>query len=157
MRSKAEVATSAWVFVGNEVKYIFRSAFSFLSKVLWLKELWARVYFSSGTVGLSGRHYRNNRSSEGEVRMWCSKWKWEYGLFDVWAMTAATAYWVDRVSLSGTCSFLGSSKSAVKSNRERISGRKQEWKLVPNLVEGLHYIVELGVLLLLGLVAHWLE
>ena len=32
-------------FVGNEVKYIFRSVFSFLSKVLWLKELWARVIF----------------------------------------------------------------------------------------------------------------
>ena len=37
MRSVSEAATNAWVFAVNEVKYIFRSVFSFLSKVLWLK------------------------------------------------------------------------------------------------------------------------
>ena len=37
MCSVSEAATNGWVFAVNEVKCVFRSVFSFLFKVLWLK------------------------------------------------------------------------------------------------------------------------
>ena len=48
MRNISEAATSAWVFAGNEVKYFFRSVFSFLSKVLWLKNCGLVFIFQVG-------------------------------------------------------------------------------------------------------------
>ena len=109
-------------FCGKWSKVFFRSVFSFLSKVLWLKELWARVFFKwdCGTFW---------EALQKQPEFWGRNenvvFKMEVGVryFDVWAMIAATAYWVDRVSLSGTCSFFGSSNRQFKSNRERISGR----------------------------------
>ena len=77
-------------------------------------------------MGLSGRHSRNNRSSEGGARMRCSKWKWECDNFDVWAMIAAEACWVDGASLSWTCSFW-SPKPTIMGNLEWKPGCKQEF------------------------------
>lgn len=50
---------------GDEVKYFPVLCLFVPAQSSLVEELWARVYFNSGTVGLSGRHSGNNQSSEG--------------------------------------------------------------------------------------------
>ena len=62
---------------GNEVKYFPRSLFSFLFKVLWLKEC-GLEYFMWNCGTFWEALTRSSQGSEGGARMWCSRWKREY-------------------------------------------------------------------------------
>ena len=88
----------------------------------------------------------NDQSSEGGSRMWCSRWKWEYDVLSlengIISRNKLNRWWYYSVTREVFWYFYD---SGLQSYREWILGCKQKWRLLTNLVEGLHNTEELGV------------